>query len=281
MSSSQGSGSESTMQRATRPDLLTISALAVIATIITSVIHEGVGHGGMCVATGGIPVGLSSVHFQCSAETRLVAAGGTLANLVFGALFWGMMRLAKRSASWRYLLWLLMTFNLLDAGGYFLFSGVGNIGDWAAVVEGMRPPWMWRVGLTVLGGVTYFVVFVPLTLRALRPFVGSDSQIRVCRARLLTVAPYLVCGILSCAAGALNPVGPMLILISAAAASFGGKSGMAWMWTLLRNPRITSSELQMSEIKRSWSWIAGAAILTIGFMTILAPGINFVSTRRG
>jgi hypothetical protein len=25
-----------------------------------------------------------------------------------------------------------MTPNLLDAGGYFLFSGIGNIGDWAA-----------------------------------------------------------------------------------------------------------------------------------------------------
>ncbi len=280
MSSNPVSGPESSLQQATRPDLLTVSAFAVIATIITSLIHEGIGHGGMCIATGGVPVGLSSVHFQCSAEPRLVAAGGTFANLVFGALFWVMMRLTKRSASWRYLFWLLMTFNLLDAAGYFLFSGVGNIGDWAAVVEGMRPPWIWRVGLTVLGIVTYFFVFVPLTLRALRPFLGGDSQIRVRRARLLTVTPYLVCGILSCMAGALNPVGPMLILISAAAASFGGKSGMAWMWTLLRNPRIGASELQMPEIERSWGWIAAAAILTIGFMTILAPGVNFVSANH-
>ena len=47
----------------------------------------------------------------------------------------------------------------------------------------------------------------------------------------------------------------MLILISAAAASFGGKSGMAWMWSLLRNPRIPNSDLQMPDIERSWGWI--------------------------
>jgi len=28
---------------------------------------------------------LSAVHFECSADPRLVGAGGTLANLIFGA----------------------------------------------------------------------------------------------------------------------------------------------------------------------------------------------------
>ena len=54
-----------------------------------------------------------------------------------------------------------MTFNLFDAGGYFLFSGVGNFGDWAAVVGEWQPAWAWRVGLIALGTVTYFFLFVP------------------------------------------------------------------------------------------------------------------------
>ena len=107
---------------------------------------------------------LSTVHFQCSADTRLVAAGGTLANLIFGAVFWGAARAVKRAATWRYFFWLLMTFNLFDAGGYFLFSGIGNFGDWAAVVAGWQPPWAWRVGLVALGTVAYFLLFVPLCL---------------------------------------------------------------------------------------------------------------------
>lgn len=260
--------------KATKPDLLTIAAVAIVAAVITDFIHEGLGHGGMCVATGGQPLVLSTVHFECSADTRLVAAGGTLANLIIGTLSWAAMRAVKQSAPLRYFLWLLMTFNLFDVGGYFLFSGLGNIGDWAAVVAGWQPTWAWRVGLTAIGIATYFFLFVPLCLRALRPFLGKDAKIRVRRARQLALAPYLTAGILSCVAGALNPVGPLLILISAAAASFGGQSGLAWMWNLLKDPRIPSSEFQMPEIERSRGWIIAAAILAMGFIAGLGPGVK-------
>ena len=267
----------STLREATQPDLLTIVAIAIAATVIADFIHEGIGHGGMCAAGGGQALALSTVHFECSADTRLVAAGGTLANLVFGALFWIAARAVRQTASWRYFFWLLMTFNLFDAGGYFLFSGVGNFGDWAAVVAGWQPAWAWRLGLIALGIVTYFLLFMPLCLRELRPFMGRDAAIRVWRARQLTLAPYLTCGMLSCIAGALNPVGPLLILVSAAAASFGGKSGLAWMWTLLRSPRIPSSELQLPEIERSRGWVVAAVILAIVFIAGAGPGVKFHS----
>jgi len=257
------------------PDLWTIAAIAVCATVIVDFIHEGLGHGGMCIGTGAQALVLSTVHFECSADSRLVAAGGTLANLLFGAVFWGAARATKQAALWRYFFWLLMTFDLFDAGGYFLFSGIGNFGDWAAVVAGWQPSWAWRVGLVALGAVTYFLLFVPLCLRELRPFLGNDGEIRVRRARQFTVGPYLASGILSCAAGALNPVGPILILVSAAAASFGGHSGLAWMWTLLRGRRIPSSDLQMPEIERNWAWMIAAAVLAILFIAGLGPGVKF------
>jgi len=171
-----------------------------------------------------------------------------------------------------------MTFNLLSAGGYFLFSGIGNIGDWAAVVAGWQPAWALRVGLTALGVVTYFFVFVPLSLRELLPFLENDAKLRVRRARQLTVTPYLTPGVLSCIAGALNPVGPLLILISAAAASFGGNSGLAWMSNLLHGPRIPNSEFQMPEIERSRGWIIAAVVLAIGFIAGLGPGVKFHSS---
>jgi hypothetical protein len=277
---SKGAAAESNsspMLDATKPDLLTVAAIAIVAAVIADFIHEGLGHGGMCLATGGQPLALSTVHFECSADTRLVAAGGTLANLIFGALFWGAARTVKQSAPWRYFFWLLMTFNLFEAGGYFLFSGIGNIGDWTAVVAGWQPAWAWRMGLVALGAVTYFILFVPLCLRELRPFLGKDATIRVRRARQLTLVPYFSAGILSCIAGALNPVGPVLILISAAAASFGGHSGLAWMSNLLHGPRIPSSQLQMPEIERSWEWLIAAAVLAILFIVGLGPGVKFHS----
>jgi hypothetical protein len=265
------------VSEATKPDLLTIAAIAIVATAITDFIHEGLGHGGMCVATRGQPLVLSTVHFECSVDTALVAAGGTLANLIFGVVFWVAARAVKRSASWRYCFWLLMTFNLFHVGGYFLFSGIGNIGDWAAVIAGWRPAWAWRVGLAALGIVVYFFIFVPLSLRELRPFLGKDTKIRMQRARQLTVTPYLIAGVLACAAGALNPIGPLLILISAAAASFGGNSGLAWMWNLLYSSRFSNSEFQMPEIERSPRWIVAAVVLATGFIAELGPGVKFHS----
>ena len=170
-----------------------------------------------------------------------------------------------------------MTFNLFQAGGYFLFSGIGNIGDWAAVVAGWQPVWAWRMGLAALGFVTYFFIFVPLSLRELRPFLGTDAKIRVRRARQLAVTPYLIAGVLACLAGALNPVGPLLILVSAAAASFGGNSGLAWMWKLLYSPRFPSTEFQMPEIRRSWGWIIAAVVLAMAFIAGLGPGLKLHS----
>lgn len=268
----------SPLRETSLPDLFTIGATAIAATVITGFIHEAIGHGGMCVADGGTPKVLSTVHFECSIETRLIAAGGTLANLIFGLLSWAVARTVSKSAAGRYFFWQLMTFNLFDAGGYFLFSGVGNFGDWAAVVAGWHPPWAWRVALIALGTVTYFLLFVPLCLHELRPFLGKDPVARVQRARRITLLPYFTTGILSCVAGALNPVGPLPILLSAAAASFGGKSGLAWMWTLLGGPRIPSSELQMPEIQRSWGWMVCAIILAIMFIAVLGPGVKFHSS---
>jgi hypothetical protein len=95
------------------------------------------------------------------------------------------------------------------------------------------------------------------------------------RYNIAPLVPYLTAGVLACVAGALNPLGPLLILISAAAASFGGNSGLAWMWNLLYGPRIPSSEFQMPEIERSRGWIIAAVILAIGFIMGLGPGVKF------
>ena len=119
---------------------------------------------------------------------------------------------------------------------------------------------------------------IPPSLReATKP---DPLTVRVRRARQLTLVPYLTSGILSCAAGALNPVGPVLILISAGASSFGEHSGLAWMASLLYSPRISSTQLHMSEIKRAWGWVIAAVVLAIVFAGP-GPGVKFHSGRVG
>lgn len=254
-------------------DTLTIIAIAIAVYVLSDVFHEGVGHGGACLLVGGRPLVLSTVHFDCTAGGRIVAAGGTVANLVLGVVCWLWSR-HTRAPRARYFLWLAMTVNFFEVGGYFLFSGVGNIGDWADVIAGLQPAWSWRVGLTLLGAATY-MAFVWFALIGLRPFLADSTAERVYRARRLCLVPYLSGGILSCVAGLFNPVGMILVAISAAASSLGGTSGLAWMWQLLRAPRPVSQSPPVAPIARSNAWIVAGVVLAVVFIGVLGRGISF------
>jgi hypothetical protein len=173
----------------------------------------------------------------------------------------------------RYFLWLLMTVNLLQAAGYWLFSGIGNIGDWAAVIEDVSPHGALRFGLALVGLAAYVAVVV-LALRQLAPFLGSGAG-RVRRAVTLTVTAYLAGGLLYVAAGLPNPVGLKLVLISAAAASFGGTSALAWMAQLLRNPaRFPVHGGEPQPLPRSLGWLAAGVVVALVFVAVLGPGIR-------
>jgi len=255
-------------------EIWTVVAIAAVAYVCASILHEGIGHGGACVLTGGKPVAISTVHFECDHEGRLVAAGGTIVNFAAGLVCWLGLRIVSHATRLRYFLWLSMTINFLQAGGYFLFSGVGNIGDWAVVIQGFQPAWLWRVGLTMLG-VGSYLIFVWIALLEMRPFLGQAEPERLQRAKKLTLVPYFTGGILSCVAGLFNPVGMILVAISAAAASFGGTSGLAWMWQMFRGDRIPRTAFEMPPLSRSLGWMITAGIMGVLFISVLGPGLKF------
>src|SRR6516164_9848737 len=141
-----------------RPDLPTLAALAVVAYALADLVHEGLGHGGTCLLVGGRPRVLTSMHFEGDTEglpplaNRLIAAGGAVANLLAAAVALAFLRLSRdRSpAAWLFL-WIFVSINLMQATGYLLFSGVGDIGDWSAVIRDWSPAWAWRLALAVVG----------------------------------------------------------------------------------------------------------------------------------
>lgn len=258
-------------------DAFTIGAISVLSCVLGDFLHEGVGHGGACLLVGAKPLVLSSVHFECSADSRLVDAGGTLMNLLAAAIFFALVRLTSRAfPRWKYFFWLSMTTNLYAGTGYFLFSGIGGFGDWAAFIQGLGPPALWRIGLTILGAVTYFLAAL-LSMRELRPLIGSDAELRYRRAVRLSAIPYFCGGILMCIAGALNPVGMILVLISAAAASFGGTSGLLWAPNWLRRGTMIpyGPHAEPLPIRRSWPLVAASAVAAIAFIAILGPSVRF------
>ncbi|HKW56503.1 MAG TPA: hypothetical protein VJN42_04025 [Candidatus Acidoferrum sp.] len=258
-------------------DALTVASISLLAAMLGNILHEGAGHGGACLLVGAQPLVMSSVHFECSLDTRLVSAGGTLANFLAAVLFFLCGRLVGRAhPRWKYFFWIAMTGNLYAATGYFLFSGIGGIGDWAAFVQGLGPQWLWRTGLAVFGALTYFLAAL-VSLFELRPFVGSDTNQRLRRAMRLSAIPYFSEGILMCTAGALNPQGMILILISAAASTFGGNSGLLWAtnW-LYRTTMIPHGPpAEPLPIFRSWPLIVATGVAAIAFIAVLGPSVRF------
>jgi hypothetical protein len=259
-------------------DALTIAGIAIVAYILANVLHEGAGHGGACVVSGGKVLVISTVHMECSAETRLVMAGGTLMNVASGAFCFALGRItARTSPRLKYFMWLSMTVNLFTAAGYFAFSGIGGFGDWASFIQGLGPQWPWRIGMTIFGAAAYLLV-ARFSLLELRPLIGSDKNKRFARAVRLSKMPYLAGGILACLAGSLNPQGMILVALSAAASTFGGTSGLVWMMTWLKGDRIPlGSEAEPLPIRRSRPWIVTAFVLALVFIVVLGPGVRFAS----
>ena len=78
------------MQPATKSvgtDALTVACIGILAYIAGNIIHEGLGHGGACLITGGRPVLITAVNMDCSVDNRFVTAGGSLMNAIAAALF--------------------------------------------------------------------------------------------------------------------------------------------------------------------------------------------------
>lgn len=261
-------------------DLLTIFAIAILAYILANVLHEGVGHAGICVMVGCDPLILTTAHVDWQPGTatdfgqRLIAAGGTLVNLLAALIFWLLYRSTPNSrGSLRYFYWFSMAVNLLIGTGYFLFSSVMGIGDWMQVVAGWEPAALWQVLLIVLGIVFYLAAIV-VCLRTLAPLIGGDKPAAIQRAVRLTTFPYLVGSLASTLGSLLNPEGMILFAISAAA-HFGGTSALAWSAQLFKTKWFPLTDTPPISIPRGWVWIGIAAAALAIHIVVLGPGIGF------
>ena len=254
-----------------KDDWLTVCAISVLAGILGDVLHEGLGHAATALLTGARSGVLSTVAWSSAQDSRLVAAGGTLANLAAGLIFWMALRTARSaSVRWRFFLLASLAFNLFDGTGYFLFSGFTDFGDWAAVIAGLPAHWLWRT-LLVVGGIASYFGAVLLVGTALVRYVGvPKSEPR--RLTRLTLLPYFTSIVLASAGGLLNPIGLQLIWQSALPASAGGHSGLLWMRYYI--PKGTVPERSSDSIARNYAWVTLAIALSIPFIFVLGRGIT-------
>jgi hypothetical protein len=253
-------------------DRLTMIALSALACIVQDVLHEGLGHGVTAWLSGAHRVTMSTVALQSDVDTRLISANGTLVNLLFAAIFWLLLRGAQRyRPSVRYFLVLALMGNLFTGTGYFLFSGVMNFGDWAAVIQGLEPRWMWRLGLVVLGVVSYFASMLVVGAQ-LKPF--REKSDRPSRLVWLCWTPYFTDGILAGLGGLMNPLGLFYVLASALPSTLGANAGLLSLPSLMRGWK-RDEEPSVGPIPRSLAWIVTGAVASLLFIFVLGRGLTW------
>jgi hypothetical protein len=255
-------------------DTLTLASLGIVAFVIAIVTHEGLGHGLATLAVGGKPVMLTTCYFSSSGSlSRWIPAAGGIANVVAGLLSALALRLLRTAGPHiRYFFTLVLAFNLLFAAGYPAYSGIAAFGDWAAVISGLSPAWLWRVLLVAFCVISYYLSLRLLAVE-MRPFCGSNAQVALTRLRRITLIPFLAALAAASLAGALNPAGWTIIFTAAlpgAAAAFG----LTRLDHFLQ-ARASDSLLPAGAITRSWGWILAAVVILAFFVGVLGPGVKF------
>jgi hypothetical protein len=263
-------------------DLLTVIAISLFAHTLDVFFHEHVGHALACVILGGHPAELGAFYVDCQYEglpdlsIRLIALAGPLVSLISGAVGLLVVNCLPPSASHlRYGAWLLGTIGLMTATGYPLFSGVTGLGDFGTTRDGAlyeaAPEWLWRLALVVLGGAGYALV-IYLSLRSMDQLIGGEGNARVQRAQRLALTSYVTGGVMCILIGLLNPKGFIIVIISAAASSLGGTSGLAWMMQLLDRTRpALAAPLRLD---RSWVWVIAGFAVTAIYALIFGPTVR-------
>ncbi len=264
---------------AARLDVVTIAAMAIVVYLLAAIIHEVLGHGLAALAVGAPIRHVTSLDLAAetgdlsAGQQRLVAAAGCLAQFVAAGVLGLLYRrlAASLSDNGRYFLWLLTLINVLIPAGYLTALSFAPFGDWNDFVADLPAPLLWRTALTLLGtAITVAAAFIGA--RALRPYLGSDKAPRARRALLLTLVPYLAGSAANTLAGVLNPDGALLVLTSAAAASFGGTIFLFWTGQFARSMAPSGGGKALT-VRRSTGWYALGVVALLIYFLVLGPGI--------
>jgi Peptidase M50B-like len=267
----------------TKVDVLTLIALSAFSFMLATALHEHAGHALACALLGGHIKELGAFYVDCGYESlsamgnRLVAFAGPLMSLVIGLLgitFFD--RVLRSNSQLKYFLWLFGTVNLMTAAGYLLFSGVAGIGDLGTGQFGVfyqaKPEWLYRVGLAILGAASYYGV-IRVSIQKMDTFIGGEGAERVNRAQTISLVSYLTGGVVAVLVGLLNPYGLVIVLVSSAASSMGGTSGLAWMMHLLDRRKNTGDAA--FEMRRSWKWIVISVVFLLAYTIVFGPTLYF------
>ena len=271
--------SENIAQRKAVVDWLTTIAIAAIAVSMMVAFHEGV-HALSCIVLGGDLQEYSALHVTCNYaqdwQSKIGSGSASVANIILGTVFLFVLRRSQqKSSEWLYFAWLFMLVNWLNGAGYWMFSGIANLGDWANVIDGWNPAWLWRVTMTFVG-VGSYLFFVWLALKEFGKIVGGNADEQIGRATKLGIISYVRAVFIIFLAGLAHPYGMgSLPVVAGLLAVMGGLSPLLWMMQWFRAASFAKLAKPPLEIHRKLSWVVVAAVVVFVYVVILGRTLYF------
>lgn len=270
-----------------RLNRLTLISISLPAFALEPFVHEVLGHAFTAWLLHVKVVLVSSTAMQTAGGSRLIPAAGPLSNLLFGATAFLLLRRIRRFTALRYFLWIFALANLFLGFGYILYSGLINFGDSAFVIAGLRPAWLFRLGLVVIGCVGYRC-FVGLAVRDTLSLIRSGSLLLSDVPRLAFPA-CIAGGLLYLIASFFNPVSPSLILYDGLSMAVGVAIGFCLIPRLAIRlsplpARVSESSPAASSVLTESSslaslpfrpaWLAFAVLSSAVFLYFLGRGFR-------
>ena len=260
-------------------DWLTVVAIAAIAISFNVAFHEGV-HAITCLAVGGNLQEYSALYASCENSTvlqgKIVAGSAPTFNLIAGTLLWIVLRNLRIQTpeTWLFL-WLFMLMNWLYGAGYFILSGIVNIGDWAVVIDGWESIWLWRVLMTIVGTLLY-IIFVRLAFQEFGRMIAGDADEQILRAKKICTLSYTTSFVVVLIAGFFCPYGLLGLPVTAGlTAVLGTLSPLIWMMRWFQPKKFVKSVREPLEIRRKWQWLVASAIVVFTYAFILGRTLYF------
>ncbi len=256
---------------APRDDIPTLLAAGVLAYVAETMLHEAVGHGGVCLAQGHQFAMLAPLWMRCSEFTKPMIAAGPGANLLaallcFAALRW--LRLARPLVG--LLLWLSFAFNALVACGYLAVGAATGFGDWPVLFARVDPAFLWRMPAALTAVVGYYVCLgVAGSLFRRLAGSGRTAQARLWRRAVWPATGAAVVACLAEITGGRFQVMPMLLAL-------GCTLAVGFSLTSLSDAVVgmRPGDGELGPVARSPVAIALAMLVATGFVFAIGPGLN-------
>lgn len=255
----------------------TVIGLALLLMPLTTMWHEIGGHALACVVQGGRVAAIGAFYVDCEGlagwPQAIVALAGATVDAALATVAWALWRRARGDLA-RLALWYVWVDKAMTAAGYLAFSGVTGFGDLAPGATGggglgpVPHPVPFRLAEVVLGGLIYAWI-VRSAIRTLTTMLGGGGATAQARRRIAH-GYYLTAGFAAVIVGLANPVGFVIVLMSAAASSFGGLAGLISVGFAVPGVGAPTA----FRVAAHWSLVGAGAVALALFALVLGPTLT-------